>query len=137
MRAHHTIIALALLVLSGAAHGQEKVVAASGAWVAEPAAGASSASVYAVVENPTMYDVYVVKVESDAAASAAIVDSSAPVKELAVPSFGSTTLEPGKLHIELEDLTKPLKEGDRVMLTLTTDQGTAIKVEAPVRKPKS
>lgn len=136
MRVHYTTIALALLVLAAPAHGQEKAVTASDAWVAAPAPGASSASAYAVIENPTMYEVYMVKIEADAAQSAAIVESSAPVAELAVPSFGSTTLEPGKLHIELKDLKKVLKEGDRVMLTLTTDQGTAIKVEAPVRKPK-
>jgi copper(I)-binding protein len=136
MRVHYTTVALALLVLAGAAYGQEKAVTATGAWVAEPAPGASLASAYAVIENPTMYEIFVVKVESDAAQSAGIVESAAPVAELSVPSFGSTTLEPGKLHIELKDLKKALKEGDRVMLTLTTDQGTAIKVEAPVRKPK-
>ena len=135
MRVHYTTIALALL-LAGPALGQEKAVTASDAWVAVPAPGDTSASAYAVIENPTMYEVYVVKVESDAAGSAAIVESSAPVAELAVPSFGSTALEPGRRHIELKDLKKPLQAGDRVTLTLTTDQGQTVKVEAEVRKPK-
>lgn len=136
MRVHLTTIALALLVLTGAAHAQQKAVTATDAWVAEPAAGETSASAYAVIDNPTMYDVYIVKVETTSAGSARIVEAAAPVTELAVPSFGSAALEPGKVHIELQDLKTALAEGDSVTLTLRTDQGEAITVEAPVRKPK-
>ena len=134
MRIHFTTLALALFVLAGAAHAGQKAVTATKAWVAEPAAGETSTSAYAVIDNPTMYDVYIVKVETASAGSARIVESAAPVTELAVPSFGSAALEPGKVHSELQDLKGPLAEGDSVTLTLRTDQGQAITVEAPVRK---
>ncbi len=137
MRVLQGMTTVVLLMLSGpAAIGQEKAVTGTSAWVAEPAPGATTTTAYAVLENPTMYDVYVVKVLADAAAGARIVESGTPVPELAIPSFGSTTLEPGKAYIELTDLNRPLRDGDRVVLTLTTDQGAAVKVEAPVRKPR-
>jgi copper(I)-binding protein len=38
------------------------------------------------------------------------------------------------VHILLKDLKKPLKAGDSVELTLTTDGGAVIKMTAPVKK---
>jgi copper(I)-binding protein len=111
---------------------------ASSAWVVEPAAGATSTSAYALIENPTMYEAYVVGVVADAAAAAEVADGSAEsakaVRELAVPAYGRTEMKPGGTHIRLKDLKKPLKEGDTVVLTLTTDAGATIKVTAPVKK---
>ena len=45
-----------------------------------------------------------------------------------------TELKPGAVRIRLKDLKKPLKAGDTVALTLTTDGGATIKVSAEVRK---
>ena len=113
-------------------------VTASGGWVTEPAAGATSTSAYAVVENPTMYEVYVVAVTTDAAASAEIADGPAnaarALRELAVPAYGRAELQPGGVHIILKELKKPLKAGDSVDLALTTDGGVVIKVTATVKK---
>lgn len=136
MRVRQSTMAVLLLVLAAsAAIGQEKAVTGTSAWVAEPATGAVSTSAYVVLENPTMYDVYVVKVLADVAAEARIVESGKPMAELTIPSFGSTELEAGKAHIELSNLKRPLVGGDRVVLTLTTDQGATVTVEATVRKP--
>ena len=125
-----------LLLLVGVS-AQAPVTASSG-WVMEPAAGATSTSAYAVIENPTMYEVYVVKVTTDAAASAEVADgpAAAPkaIRELSVPAYGRTELKPGGVHILLKDLKKPLKEGDAVDLTLTTDGGVLIKLTAAVKK---
>ena len=110
---------------------------ASEAWVAEPAAGATTADAYAVIENPSMYEVFVVSVTTDAAGAAEIVegpaDAAKTVKELSVPAYGRAELKPGAVRIRLKDLKKPLKAGDTVPLTLTTDGGAAIKVSAEVR----
>jgi copper(I)-binding protein len=112
--------------------------AASDAWVAEPQPGATSADAFAVVENPTMYEVYIVSVTTDAAGAAEIVDGPADaaraVRELAVPAYGRAELKPGAVRIRLKDLKKPLKAGDSVALTLTTDGGAVIKVTAPVKQ---
>jgi copper(I)-binding protein len=126
-----------MMLMAGLARGQAGP-SASDAWVAEPAAGATAADAYAVVENPSMYEVFVVSVTSDAAGSAEIVDGPAegtrPVRELSVPAYGRAELKPGAVRIRLKDLKKPLTAGDTVALTLTTDGGVNIKVSATVRK---
>lgn len=111
---------------------------ASEAWIVEPAAGAKSADAFAVIENPSMYEVFVVSVTADAAGSADIVDGPADaartVRELSVPAYGRAELKPGAVRIRLKDLKQPLKAGDTVALTLTTDGGATMKVSAEVRK---
>lgn len=58
-----------------------------------------------------------------------------PVKEIDVKAGGEAVLKPGSYHIMLIGLKQPLKEGDQVPLTLKFDDGTALKVEAPVQRP--
>ena len=127
-----------MLLLTVALGGQQSNPGVSEAWVAEPAAGATSADAYAVIDNPTMYEVFVVGVTADAAGSAEIVEGSADtakaIKELPVPAYGRAELKPGAIRIRLKDLKKPLKAGDTVALTLTTDGGVTMKVSAEVRK---
>ncbi len=110
---------------------------ASEAWVAEPPAGATATDAYVVVDNPTMYEVWVVSVATDAAGGAEIVegpaDAARSVKELSVPAYGRAELKPGAVRIRLKGLKRPLKAGDAVALTLTTDGGVAIKVSATVK----
>ena len=85
-----------------------------------------------------MYEVFIVAVTADAAGSAEILDgpadSAKTIKELSVPAYGSAELKPGAVRIRLKDLKRPLKEGDSVALTLTTDGGAIIKLTAPVKK---
>jgi copper(I)-binding protein len=130
------VAAIAALVMTVDAAAQAPVTASAG-WVLAPAAGATSTSAYAVVENPSMYEIYVVSVTSDVSESAEVIDGPADaakvVKELAVPAYGRADLKPGGTHIRLKDLKKPLKPGDSVELTLTTDGGTILKVTAPVK----
>jgi periplasmic copper chaperone A len=130
-------IAAAAALLMTAEVAAQAPISASGGWVMAPAAGATSTSAYAVIENPSMYEIYVVGVTSDASASAEVADGPAEatkaVKELAVPAYGRAELKPGGTHIRLKELKKPLKPGDSVELTLTTDSGTILKVTAPVK----
>jgi copper(I)-binding protein len=44
-------------------------------------------------------------------------------------------LEPSGLHVMLIDLKGPMKEGDKVAITLGFDDGSSKKIEAPIRKP--
>jgi periplasmic copper chaperone A len=129
--------AMAALVMTAGLSAQGAVTASAG-WVMEPAAGATSTSAFAVIENPTMYEVYVVGVTSTVAATAEVAEGPAhapkAVRELPVPAYGSAELKPGGVHILLKDLKKPLKAGDSVELTLTTDGGAVIKMTAPVKK---
>ena len=130
-----TVVVALTASLGGA---QQSGPSLSDAWVAEPAAGATTADAYAVIENPTMYEVFVVSVTADAAGAAEIVEGPADggkaVKELSVPAYGRAELKPGAIRIRLKDLKKPLKAGETVALTLTTDGGATMKASAEVRK---
>ncbi|MCA1584286.1 MAG: copper chaperone PCu(A)C [Acidobacteria bacterium] len=116
----------------------QPAVTASGAWIAEPAAGATTALGYLEIHNPTMYDVYVVGVTSDVASVIELRQGGSSgeakvVKELTVAAFGSLTLEPGGAHMLLKELKRPLEAGDAVELTVKTDGGVSLKVTAGVR----
>lgn len=56
------------------------------------------------------------------------------VPAIEVPAGGETELKPGGLHIMLIDLPSPLKDGQKVSLTLDFADGSSKLIEAPVRK---
>ena len=98
------------------------------AWIAAPAAGATFATAYVEVDNPTMYEIFVVSATADGVAGkvelrgAAAAGAEPPVvNEFPVPSYGSTSAAVGAPHLRLLNLAKPLKPGDTVPLTLTTE----------------
>ena len=131
---------LVLVLLAAPAGAQAPTPAAVSAWIATPAAGATSATAYVEVNNPTMYDIYILsaaapgtagKVELRAAAAAGA--EAAVITEFSVPSYGSTSAAAGSPHLRLLELARPLKAGDAVALTLTTNDGTVLKVSAQVR----
>jgi copper(I)-binding protein len=140
LRTLHLLIVAFVSVPVVLSAGQGKVPSAVSAWIAAPVAGATSAVAYVEIDNPTMYDIYVVsatapgtagKVELRAAAAAGA--EPAVVPEYPVPSFGSTSAAAGAPHLRLLELTRPLKAGDAVALTLTINDGSVLKVSAQVR----
>ena len=54
------------------------------------------------------------------------------VDGLAVPGGASLMFKPGGYHLMLLDLKQPLKQGDRVGLTLTFEKAGTLAVEGPV-----
>ena len=129
---------VAVAVMSGQVAAQPKVVAAADGWVKTPAAGETTAAAFALIRNPTMYDVYVTAASADVAGSVELREavpktSGKAVPHITVPAYESVEMGPAGVHLLLKDLKKPLKEGDIVNLTLTTDQGS-LKVAAVVRK---
>lgn len=124
-------ISLVVLLLNLIVHAQPAVTA-SEAWVTESAVD-STAAAYLSISNPTMYDIYVVEVTSDAAGKIELRDGGKPVKEITVPSYGSTELKAAGPHLLLMDLKKALKAGENVTLTLMTDGGVTIVTTALVK----
>lgn len=59
------------------------------------------------------------------------------VTAIEVKAKGRAELKSGGYHVMLIDLQQSLKEGDTVPLTLTFDDGSIRKVDAPVRKPQA
>jgi len=131
-------VMVVVAVMSGRVTAQPKVVAAADGWVKTPAAGETTAAAFALIHNPTMYDVYVTSASADVAGSVELREavpktSGKTVPHITVPAYESVKMGPAGVHLLLKDLKKPLKEGDTVNLTLITDQG-ALKVAAAVHK---
>lgn len=131
------LLGFLMVALGGGAQlAAQAAPSATDGWVAAPAAGATTAEGYAVIENPTMYEVFIVKVTADVAGAVDIVsgtDGATTVRELPVPAYGRAELKPGAIRFRLKDLKKPIAAGDSVELTLTTDGGATITVRAPVK----
>jgi len=58
------------------------------------------------------------------------------VKDIEIKAKGETALKPGGLHIMLIDLKQTLKEGENVAMTITFEDGSSKKLEAPIKKPQ-
>ena len=131
---------LVVLLFTGLA-AQGKRVAASDGWVKLPAPGESGAMAFVAIENPTMYGIYVTSATADAAGKVELRDGSQsgdarlkPIEFISVPAYNRVDMGPGGVHLVLIDLKRPLKEGDRVVLMLSTDNAGTLEVAATVRK---
>jgi periplasmic copper chaperone A len=118
----------------------QKAPSASEGWVKLSPADAAIATAFAVVDNPTMYDVYLVSASSDVAAEVMFGDASpaaaatqATPKEVTAPAYGRVELKPDGVHLVLKGLKRALKAGETVSITLVTDGGVSIPVAAIVK----
>lgn len=120
----------------------QSTVTVSGMWVRETVPGRNVTAAYAVVENPGSADLQITGASAEVAGRVELHEMTrsgdmmkmSPVKTITVPAKGKVELKPGGLHIMLFDLKRPLKEGETVELTLTTDKGATVKAQAPVKK---
>jgi copper(I)-binding protein len=112
-------------------HAQAKDPSASDASAAIVAGG--SVAVYATINNPTMYDVFVMSAASDQAGKAALREGDKTLPNLTVPAYGSLELKAAGPLVLLSELKGQLKAGDTVKVTLTTDGGLAISLTAVVK----
>jgi copper(I)-binding protein len=140
------VSALAIVVLAvfggtiDAATQAQAAVSASKAWIKLPAPGEETAQAFVIVENQTMYDVYVVSASTEVAEAVQFFEPAPTrtaepmvVKEITAPAFGRLEMTPSGAYLQLVGLTRPLLEGETITLTLTTDGGVALEVRAVVR----
>jgi copper(I)-binding protein len=128
------------LVLTGAAainaadRPEQRTVRASAGWVT---ASTAEATAGAVVENGTMYDVYIVGAQTDSAGAVELVQvrdgKSAAVKEVVVAAFERLEMAPGSVFLKLTQLKQPLNSGETVKINLRTDSGEILSVDAVVK----
>jgi copper(I)-binding protein len=136
-----TVLLLLVALAVDGVVAQEKTVSASKAWVKAPAAGETTATAFVVVDNPTMYDVYLVSASTEAAGSVQFhrapktADAKPePVAAVSAPAYGMVELKPDGVYLLLSDLKRPINPGDIVVLRLTTDGGVVLEATAQVRK---
>jgi copper(I)-binding protein len=57
------------------------------------------------------------------------------VREIEIKAKGQAELKPGSYHVMMFDLKQTLREGEKVPLTLSFDDGSSEKIEALVKNP--
>jgi periplasmic copper chaperone A len=121
--------------------GQEQRITASNAWVKLPASGETRTMAFANFENATMYDVYLKSAAADVAEKVELRDAGLSgeaalkaVDFVTVPAHAWAYMGPKGNHLLLLDLKRELKEGDIVTLTVTTEIGDSLQVQAVVKR---
>ena len=135
----NAILAIAL----GAALPCAAAVTATDAWVRGTVPAQTSTGAFVTLTSTE--DARVVAVTTPAARSAQIHESRIEagrasmrhVESLPLPAGRSVEMRPGGYHVMLEELTRPLGEGDRVPLTFTIEdkagKRSRVQVDAAVR----
>lgn len=126
--------ALVLVIGVAGAMAQPADVSAPEGWIALPANGSTTADAFVVVKNPTMYDVYLVSATSDVAEAIELYSTADDLaKELTVPAYGSIGMSAEDMHLRLTGLKRALVSDETIRLTLKTDGGVTMTVQAVVR----
>ncbi len=126
-------------IFAGAVDEFQPTVRASGAWIQAPAPGATDARAFVVVDNGTMYDIYIVGAETDVAGTVELRHTPkssvtpAAIKEVPVAAYGRLEMSPYAVHLHLGALKRPLAAGDVVTLVIYTDIGEQLTVSASVK----
>lgn len=129
------VVGVAVVLGAGVGVAQQDGVSASKGWVKLPTVGETTAAAFAVVNNPTMYDVYLVSATTDVAEKVEFRQTpDQSLKELTVPAYGAVAMGADGVHLLLTDLKRPLEENEHVSLTLETSDGITMTVSAVVRK---
>jgi hypothetical protein len=134
-------LAVALGAMTTAAMAQTGQVKVENAWARATPAGASTAAIYLTLEAPAADKL--VSVATPAAREAdlhtmsmdnGVMRMRALPGGIDLPAGQKVTLKPGGMHIMLSALTGPLKEGEKIPLTLTFAKSGAQQITVPVAK---
>ena len=141
----HTVSYLSGLLLAAALTGPlyaAEEIKVDNAWIREPAPGQTVVGGFMNITSPR--EAALLEAKSKAAGKVELhemkmdngVMQMRPLKQIALPKGQTVKLEPGGLHLMLEELKQPLKAGDKVPLTLKIKRGEKtekLKITAEVR----
>ena len=133
------ILAVVVAACGGSSGGSGLIL--SDAWVRNPAIADQPGAAYLVIQNNGAAD-KLLSVTSDIVQTIELHESMmsgnmmqmSPVPNIEVPANGKVELKPGGFHLMLIGLTRPLKVGDKVQLTLNFEKAGSIPVTANVRE---
>jgi len=111
------------------------------AWVRLPPPVADTAAAYMKIENHGDHDVEITGIETAVATnpefhSMEMSDGMMNMKKMEkviVPAHGEISFGPGGNHLMLVGLTRALKAGEHLMITLKTSDGESIMIHAAVK----
>jgi copper(I)-binding protein len=125
-------------VITGSVDAFQPTVRASAAWIQASAADSNETIAGLVIDNGTMYDVFIVGVQTDVASvemreRSEGTTTSTVVKEVSVPAYGRLEMSAESVHLRLSALKRPLVAGEAVTLVFYTDGGEQFTVSALVK----
>ena len=135
---------LTLILVPGTRAG-EAVLSVQDPYVRLVPPGIQTTGGFMLIRNSGTADRRLVRAESPAAKIVELhnhinengVMKMRQVSGIDVKAGGHAELKPGSFHIMLIDLKQPLKEGESIPITLGFDDGSSIRLDAPVRKPQT
>eukprot|EP01029_Cantina_marsupialis_P023958 TRINITY_DN60467_c2_g1_i1.p1 TRINITY_DN60467_c2_g1~~TRINITY_DN60467_c2_g1_i1.p1 ORF type:complete len:169 (-),score=19.33 TRINITY_DN60467_c2_g1_i1:367-813(-) len=115
------------------------------AYVRATPPGLPNSAAFLTIENETDTSLSLVKASSQVAKSVELhthdmkdgVMKMYQVPKIDIAADSKTVLKPGGFHIMLIGLSKPLKEGEKVSLTLEFSNGETKTIEVPIKKVMS
>jgi copper(I)-binding protein len=122
--------------------GKTSTVAVEQAWARATPASARTGAVYMTLTNKANTADRLTGASSDVAAKVqihemAVVNGVMQMRQLVngltIPAGGSVTLKPGRYHVMLIELKKPLTAGETIPLTLTFAKARNISLTVPVK----
>jgi periplasmic copper chaperone A len=133
----------ATLPLGALAAGAADSITVVDPYVRQAPPGAMATGAFMVLKNTGDKDVKVIKADNTASKVTELhthineggVMKMRPVPAIEIKAKGEAVLKPGGLHVMLIDLKGPMKEGDKVAITLGFDDGSSKQFDAPVKKP--
>lgn len=114
-------------------------------WARSAAMEGGNSAIYMTLKNTSGTADRLVGVSGDAADAIEIHETTMdngvmqmhPIEGgLEVPANGSVQLKPGSYHVMLIGLTKVLKAGDSVTVSLSFESGASVDLTVPVLEPK-
>ena len=137
-----SVIMLATLLVSacGSPVGELTI---QDAW-ARPATAGENSAAYFIIENKTASDDTLMSVSSDIATAAEVHMSMADAngvmsmqmqEAVTIPAGEQVEFKPGGLHVMFVNLTRDLKPGEAITLTLNFKETGNVVVEVPVKAP--
>jgi len=136
------LLAALALAACGGSGGTTGGIAVSDAWARPSPMMERAGAAYMVLQNNGATEDKLLSVESDVAKTIELHETKemngmmqmSPVPNIPVPANGKTELKPGGLHVMLIGLTRELKAGDKVQLTLNFEKAGKVPVTAEVKE---
>lgn len=133
---------IALLMLN-ACSSSSGVLSVQDAW-ARPASTGENGAAYFVIENGTAADDILLSASSEIAAATEIhksmmmdggMMSMQQQNSVPVPAKGQVEFKTGGLHVMFVNLTRDLKVGDTITITLIFEKAGSMTIQAIVKEP--
>jgi copper(I)-binding protein len=136
------VLAAALLMPSLASHAEESGIRVDQVWARATPGGAKTGVMYLSVTNTGTAPDKLVSASTPVAAKAELHETKStngvmqmrPVSALTIAPGKTVVLQPDGYHLMLTGLKQPLKEGERVPLTLVFEHAGKRQVTAEVEK---